>query len=135
MPITRKFLDWREPAMSAVVDFLCDEFAILGVLDLENVVVVLPGSRAGRRLLELLVERAEKRLQKFPPPQIITIGTLPELLYEPKRPFANDLVQKLAWGQALRRVEPGLISRIIPKLPAEDDFAGWLPLGCQGSFF
>ena len=126
MPITRTFLDWNRPALPAVVDFLVSQYGILGVVDLENVVVVVPGRRAGRRLLELLVERTQNQ---HTPPTILTAGELPELLYEPQRPFAGDLAQKLAWVRALRNTARDEIEQVIPDPPADEEVERWLALG------
>ena len=55
MPITRKFLDWQTPALSAAVDHFVERYRTGNAIDLRNVVAVVPGARAGRRLLEILV--------------------------------------------------------------------------------
>ncbi|MDA1013023.1 MAG: PD-(D/E)XK nuclease family protein [Planctomycetota bacterium] len=128
MSIARKvFLDWNQPGLPAIAEYLLHNYSILGIADLGNLVVVLPGKRAGRRLLEILVERADDG--QFTPPQITTVGRLPELLYESKKPFAGDFVQKLAWVDALKAVEPERLQRVIPVLPPEDDIDRWLSLG------
>jgi len=129
MAIERVFLDWSQPALAAAVDYLIQRFASAGQLDLKNVVLALPGARAGRRLLEILVEQAEKRQLQLRPPRIVTVGKLPELLYVPKLPFASDLVQQLAWGAALRVSNPRNLQTIVPHPPAEDDLLAWLSLG------
>jgi hypothetical protein len=51
------------------------------------------------------------------------------LLYEPKRPFAGDLVQQLAWIEALRVSDPRRVQTIVPAVPAADDLLAWLSLG------
>ena len=129
MPIRRKFLDWSQPALPAVADYLMAEYAGPTGIDLGEVIVVVPGGRAGRRLLEILVERAEQRSLPLVPPRIETIGHLPENFYAPKVPFASDLVQKLAWAQALRQLDRDRVKQVVPELPAEDDFTGWMALG------
>ena len=58
MAATRLFLDWDRHALPAAVDWLAERHARDGVLDLSEQLLVLPGSRAGRRLLELLVDHA-----------------------------------------------------------------------------
>ena len=97
--------------------------------DLSRVIVVVPGRRAGRRLLELLVFEARERKLHFIPPTIITEGGLPELLYSPKRPFADSLTQDLAWSHALRKLSPQQLRAIVPHPPTDDDAKGWLQLG------
>ncbi|MDP6444760.1 MAG: PD-(D/E)XK nuclease family protein [Pirellulaceae bacterium] len=129
MPVTRKFLDWTRPALDVAVDNLLERYVQGGRADLERVVVAFPGSRAGRRFLELLVERCERREIVLLPPRIITLGQLPELLYESKLPFASDLVQQLAWVHALRAEGRRKLARMIPALPDEDDVPRWIGLG------
>lgn len=129
MTVARAFLDWSRPALAAAVEYLIERFGTPGGLDLENVVLALPGARAGRRLLEILVQQAESQNLRFCPPRIVTAGQLPELLYEKKRPFAGDLVQQLAWIEALRGSDPKHVQAIVPTTPAKDDLPAWLSLG------
>jgi len=124
----RVFLGWDRPGLAAAVDHLVGKSGRPGALDLGNVVVAVPGGRAGRRLLELIVERAEEDRRLLTPPKIITVGRLPEQLYQAKRPFADDLVQHLAWVAALRQMDPARLGNVVPSPPAEDDFAAWLSL-------
>ena len=127
--ITRRFLDWRLPALPQAAQWLCEGALRDGEVDLSGVIVVLPGSRAGRRLLELLVDAASHRHAPLIPPQIATVGRLPELLYVPKRPFASELVQQLAWIEAIQALRPDALARLLPHPPAKDDFLRWLALG------
>ena len=96
--------------------------------DLKQVVVALPGGRAGRRLLERMVQLASERKAIFTPPRIVTVGHLPELLYEVKKPLAGKLARELAWIEAIRRSPPERIERLVPRRPADDDLAGWRSL-------
>jgi hypothetical protein len=97
--------------------------------DLSRVIVVMPGKRAGRRLLELLVFSAQDERLQLTPPNIITEGRLPELLYCPQKPFADDLTQDLAWSHALRQLPKKQLNAIAPHPPEKDDESGWLQLG------
>ena len=129
MSIKRIFLDWSQPALLQATEHLVDRFAHGDHLNLEGVVIVVPGSRAGGRLLEILVNSALQDSRLFFPPRIETMGSLPELLYESKRPFATDLVQKLTWVQALKSQNRERTVRFIPQLPADDNFSNWMDLG------
>ena len=129
MPITRKFMDWNRPALPSVVEYLRRRFVRGADWDLDNVVLVVPGGRAGRALIELLVTEATTAGLTLFPPRHCTVGTLPELLYESKRPFASDLVQQLAWIQAIRDVGPDSCQPLIPRFPPATDHAGWMKLG------
>jgi ATP-dependent helicase/nuclease subunit B len=121
----RMFLGWDRPILAAAADVILPTASSSGLVDLSDLLIVVPGRGATRRLLELLVQKTGGRLQ---PPRIVTSGALPELLYEPKLPFAGDLTQKLAWIEALRSLTPQEASQIVRDLPPEQDFAGWLSL-------
>ena len=127
--IQREFLDWRKPALAAAADYLAAGCAQPPELDLGRTIVVVPGGRAGRRLRELLVALAEKRDLTLTPPQIVTQHDLPERLYQPQRPFADDLTQQLAWATALRSFSPAELKPYLPRPPAAPDTAGWLAVG------
>lgn len=129
MNISRKFLDWRKPALAQAVAYLCERYETDGRLDLSRVVIALPGGRAGRRLLELLVDAAAERNWSFVPGEMLTIGQLPELLYVAKRPLANELTQRAAWAQALQRVATAVRQQIIPFPPSNAESLAWLELG------
>jgi RecB family exonuclease len=129
MSVQRVFLNWDRPGLTAAVEYLVERFVSSGELNLANLVVVMPGARAGRRLLELLVQLADQRQWLFSPPLIVTVGKLPELLYQAKRPFANDLTQQLAWSEALRQTPAEHVERLLATLPADGDLMSWLSLG------
>ena len=57
MPISRKFLNWRASALHSAVDYLIERYRDGRQLNLDESIVVVPGSRAGRRLLEILESR------------------------------------------------------------------------------
>ena len=58
MSLARKFIDWSLPALAETVRFLAETYQADGVWNLDNVILVMPGRRAGRHLSELLVESA-----------------------------------------------------------------------------
>jgi len=124
----RVFLGWKRPGLVAAVDYLEGRAARPGTLDFGGVVVGVPGARAGRRLLELLVQRADSRDAALVPPEIVTVGQLPELLYANRRPFAPDLVQQLAWVEALKRTGAKRLEPLALTLPADGRLAAWLDL-------
>lgn len=128
MGIQRHFLGWKRPALPAACDFLLRKYAVLNDCDLSSVIVVVPGSRAGRRLLEILVHQAEAKRLLLSPPQIVTEGQLPELLYEPQRPLAPILVQQLTWLRALQQMPSAALRPLVPHPPAADDPLRWLEL-------
>ncbi|WP_425614618.1 PD-(D/E)XK nuclease family protein [Anatilimnocola sp. NA78] len=128
MAIQRVFLGWKKAALTAATDYVLDRYARARECDLSQVILVVPGSRAGRRLLELLVQRAEEQKLLFMPPQIVTEGQLPELLYEPQRPLASSLIQQLAWMNILQHTPPAVLRPLVPHPPAVDDPIRWLEL-------
>lgn len=128
MAPTRLFLDWDRPALPAMADWLVEHRNHDGVVDLAKDLVVLPGGRAGRRLLELLLDRTTADGLRLLPPQTTTIGHLPERLYTPRRPFADDLVQQLAWTEVLKQLDPKALTALLRERPEVDDDVGWMEL-------
>ncbi len=126
MPITRRFIDWQQPALVAVVADLVAKMQVMGFCDLSQMTVVFPGHRAARRFLELLAGRTQNRNV---PPEVITVGDLPEKLYRPQKPFADELTQRLAWKLALRNLPHDLVREVIPHPPEEKSVDAWLHIG------
>jgi hypothetical protein len=129
MPIARKFLDWNRPALHAAAEWLIARYRTENLLDMQHALVVVPGKRAGRRLLELLVEGGERIDLPFSPPQLVTPDSLPEQLYVPKRPFANELTLRWAWVKALQQTPRDRLRPLLPHAPEPHDTPRWLQLG------
>ncbi len=128
MAITRHFLGWDKPALISAVDYLISRFAHGDQLDLSKVILVFPGRRAARRMLELLVQRAGNKWPAMLPPRMVTFNALPELLYPQKQQLADDLTQLLVWRRALYAVPEHELKAALPKRPPEDSVTGWMSL-------
>lgn len=128
MPLTRVFLDWNRPALPAAVDYLISRYAAGDQLDMSRVVLVFPGRRASRRMLELLVQKAGSRWPALIPPQMVTFQQFPELLYHPAKKLADDLTQLLVWKQAISSISPRELRAALPSLPGEDSISSWMAL-------
>ena len=82
-----------------------------GIVDLSAFTVVVPGRGAGHRLIEILLDKTAlpgtsggdraARGGRLVPPQTVTLGTLPEELYEPAKPLADTATETLCWVVAL----------------------------------
>lgn len=129
MAISRKFLGLDRPALAAAAEYLLERFRHDRQADLSRAIVVVPGGRAGRRLLEILVDKCDSDGMVFTPPEIVTVGRLPELLYQAKQPFADDLVQQLAWSDALKNFDRQELQTVIARLPENGDSERWHELG------
>ena len=129
MPIRRFFLDWTKPALSQASDYLVSRFCKNGFLDLSNVNVVVPGARAGRILAQHLFVAAQDADLAFLPPNIQTVGQLPESLYTPALPFASQVTQHLAWAKALRQTERKTLQRFLSNIPKDKNDPRWVELG------
>ena len=122
----RVFLGWDGPCLPAAAQWLRDRYGGPGSCDLSGVIVALPGARAGRRLLELLVDR--QPAVPLVPPAIVTTGHLPERLFAPQAPVADPLRVLLARVRALRLAEAEVLEAAVTRRPDEDDLTGWLVL-------
>jgi ATP-dependent helicase/nuclease subunit B len=127
----RFFLGWDRPLLPTAVGHLIDRYSHDGALDLRGVVLVLPGGRAGRRLKELLLEQSERQRLRLAPPDVLTIGGLPELFYRPGLPFASPLVLNQAWARALEHAGSEILEGLFGSTPCAGDLLGWTRLGSR----
>ena len=128
MSIERHFLGWDEPALPLAADLLIERYANAGELDLSQVILVFPGRRAARRMLELLVERSEDRYPALIPPRMVTFEQFPELLYPQQQKLADDLTQLLVWKRAIGNVPAAEIRPALTMLPPDDSLPSWMKL-------
>jgi ATP-dependent helicase/nuclease subunit B len=105
-----------------------DAYATGEAIDLGGAAVVLPGARAGRRLKELLVEEAARRGLRLVPPEVLTVGGLPELLYATTSPIAEPELCRRLWLRQLRTTSPAELAVLFPRIPHDSDLRGWLGL-------
>lgn len=128
MGITQHFLGCHQPALTSAADYLIERYASGTDLDLSAVAVVVPGARAARRLLELLAHRSSARFPGLQPPRILTFAAFPELLYQARKPFADDFTQLLVWRQALFSLPHADLAAALPHAPDPDAIGAWTAL-------
>ena len=117
---TRVFLGWDAPLLTTAADALVERFGH----ELHEVVVALPGRRAGRRLEELLVDRGVTR-----PAEITTSGQLTDRLLQLDQTVAKRSARTLAWAKVLRGTAD--LSPLLAARPEDDDVASWLALAAE----
>ena len=122
------FVGWERPALWLAAELLAEWYGEGRELDLRHVLVALPGRRAGRRLLEILLERAEAGDRALRPPRIATPGVLAEILEPPERPMPSALRLRRVWAQALRSLPAGDRRRLLARPPEPDDLVRWMAL-------
>jgi len=111
-------LDAAQGVLPAAAEWLLEHACQPGSADLAQVLVVVPGRRAGHRLLEILIDLAAARSLDLVPPKTVTLGKLPELLYKPARPLADDAVETLAWVAAIADASEADRERVAPGIGA-----------------
>jgi len=119
------FLGWDRPALPAAAAHLIEHYIEGPVADLRPATIVLPGRRARRRVIELLLDEAEFRGVTLIPPRATTVGNLPELLHSSPRPLADDVTSRRAWSRALRSVDRDAVETVFPHLPEGDSLTEW----------
>ena len=125
MAVERVFLDWNGPCLEKGADYLLTRYRPEeNIIDMRAATLILPGSRAERRLLEILVQRAEEAGAFLLPPQRRTVGALPELLYRPRHRLASALQCQLAWLSAFRQATENDLQAIAPREQSPADFLG-----------
>ena len=119
------FLGWDQPALPTAAAHLIEHYIEGPVADLRPATIVLPGRRARRRIIELLLDEAEVRGAMLIPPKATTVGSLPELLHSSLKPLADEATSRRAWSRALRSVDREAIEKIFPHLPESDSPTEW----------
>ena len=122
------FLGWEQPILHSAVDNLLKRYAKGSSWDMDRVLVVLPGSMAGRRIQVLMAQRAAQQKLVLRPPRFLTLGKLPEELYQAKLPFASELTQVMAWVQVLRSTPANELQPLLFEVPALDQLGVWMDL-------
>jgi ATP-dependent exoDNAse (exonuclease V) beta subunit len=128
-PIRLEFLGWSRPILHSARDYLFDRYRRGSEWNLDRMLVVLPGSLAGRTLQTLLAEQAAQQKVVLRPPEILTLGKLPEKLYQAKLPFATELDQIMAWTHVLRNMDLADLRPLLFEVPNVDELIAWMDLG------
>lgn len=133
--IERIFLGLQAPPLQTAADLIIDRHQQSTdgqqEVNLTHLLVVLPTLRSRRRLLQLLIDAAERRQVILTPPDIITIGDLPERLYVAEKSLASDLAQQIAWAKALDQTSDEVIEQltgIAEQEKSDDRLRDWQPL-------
>lgn len=124
----RTWIGWGQPVLPEVVSRLHGQFVQGNQWDMQQVLLVLPSGLAVRRLEELLAQRAQEVGCVFRPPEIVTVGGLPERLYETKLPLASDWVQLLAWVAASKQTNTADLRLLMQNPPQPEANQQWLEL-------
>jgi len=119
--VHREFLGWSEPALPQAADWLLKQYGA----DLAAVTVVLPGRRAGRRLMELLVQRAPAA---WCPPNLATLAEVSDMLVAYPRPRVGAYQRILCWTLALQTCSHAELLCLLSTPPAENDWPAWWKL-------
>ena len=125
------FLGWDGPTLPRAAALLLDRVALDGVADFRMHRIVLPGARAGRRLLEILIDLAEERGVRLVPPRTLTPGSLPEDLYVLPAPRATTTETNLAWIKALGEAEKEELARFLPRSVRHDGLRDRVQVAAQ----
>lgn len=119
------FLGWDRPILPAAAGHLVDHYTRNGTADLRGATVVLPGRRARRRVIELLIEAAAARSVTLIPPAVTTVGHVPGILHTPARPTVDEAVALRAWSRALRSTDPEAVRPVFPHLQPQASLREW----------
>lgn len=121
--LSRKFLGWEKPVLTATVDYLSADWNGEGALDLSPLLIVVPTRNAGRRLREALAIRAARKEAAVFPPLVVT----PDYLVSPERltgggaKVATLRATELIWTGLLLDLSLDQYRRVFPVDPVRRD--------------
>ncbi|UCD73831.1 MAG: PD-(D/E)XK nuclease family protein [Phycisphaerales bacterium] len=121
----RVWLDWSESCLPAAADWLIDHHREHDACDLQHTICVIPGRRAGRLLLEILLRRCEERSLRLTPPAIVTPGAMSSALLEVDEQAADECESILAWTEAAKACDRRTVAALFPVRPGDDDLPTW----------
>tara|TARA_R110002096_G_scaffold273422_9_gene467268 strand:- start:2901 stop:5753 length:2853 start_codon:yes stop_codon:yes gene_type:complete len=123
MPATRHFLGWKRPTLELVGEFLMGR-AEEGMLDLSELLVIVPTRNAGRRLREMLANLAHEKGKAMLAPQVVPTEFLLSLISTPESgKLATAEESQLAWIYVLLRADLERFHALFPVAPVRQDFA------------
>lgn len=125
--VERVFLGWDDPLLPSTVARLVPTGR--GLLDLRGLLIAIPSTRAGSRLLEALVRQAELDHRALLPPRVVSTGALVDVLVPPVQEVPHPAVRALLWGETLRSAPEAVRKAIVPSPPGPDDWTAWQRLG------
>lgn len=119
MKVERHFLNWDEPVVNKVRDFLLPS-SYSDPIDLTGELVVVPTRQSGRRLRESLALRCSKRDTAFFPPRIVapTYFLYPGHEANP----ASRIEIDAAWISSLIQINPKEFKSLFPAPIHQNDF-------------
>ena len=123
------YLGWHAPLLPRVSEYLCERFAKDSQWDLSSLICVLPTSRGADRFAQLLRCSAVDSDFDVQLPQIVTVGELPERLYQSPRPLALEFEQTLAWARVLSSRETESLRPLLRDVPPSRPIGPWIELG------
>jgi hypothetical protein len=124
----RQFVDWNRPLLPEAAQRLLAAFAVDSAVDMQQVLCVLPGRRAGRLLLGMLVQQARAARLMLVPPRMVTPGDLPRALLRTEGALATAEESTIAWTRALHQLPEHDLHALIPQLPERGDALAWSDL-------
>lgn len=119
LPQAPLFLGWDQPWLPQLAVHFIERFknqVLPNTVDLSQIVVILPGRRATRRLLELLALEAQEQSLLLLPPLILTLEeAIMRFLEIPEGlPAAPKSITQLAWHEASVQLSLGELEAIHP---------------------
>lgn len=127
-------MGWDRPLVVTAAAWLAGRFRTrrLGEgIELGRILVVTPGRRVTRSLLEELVALGEKTGAWVSPGRMITPGQIGSSLAPPARPEAESELRAAAWGCVLRSLPKERFEQILRRRPGNDEAAEWLRIGAS----
>lgn len=121
---SRHFLGWDQPLLPLAAKWLLTHAhthnlstpsPIANEINLSQLLVLVPGSRAGRTLATLLIDLANQRGKLVSLPIITTPGQFIDRLFAVESNDASPLVEHLAWAHALHQIPSNISHNLAGK--------------------
>ena len=120
----RKFLGWDRHVVSLAVEQLTLQWKPSTVLDLSNLLIVVPTKQSGRRLREGIARFASEKNAGVLPPQTVT----PDFFIRPENSsncVATAIESTAAWAEVLMASDLSVLTALFPRKPENQQDSKW----------
>ena len=114
MTFSRIFLGWESNFLLGCSNYLIKEYSSASSLNLDNLCLVFPTSRASRRFIDIFLSKLDKTQFKYTVPELHTLSSLYRKL-TPDYKYPNHIETYLTLKQAIEESSPETLKKIFKR--------------------
>jgi len=129
----RRFVEWNQSPLEYGLKLLLGDRAKTKRWDLSDSIAIVPSRFAERSLAQRLHEAATQQEAEFIPPRFARSREFEALFVATPSNVASYFESRLAWLQTFRTAKTEVLSKILRRIPADDDWTNWNSLSFEAA--